>query len=190
MRESPKAIWGAILMCTLVLAGCGSTTASTGKVVPQIPFKSAAISGTSIPTLYTCDGKNIAPPLEWGSVPASTRQLALFVLGIHPVPGTTKFTISVEWTVVGLSPLLHSLTPGHLPHGAYTGLASNGSGRYSLCPAKGTTAQYQFELYALPADVAIPRKFVGEQLLGALDTANKASPTIAQGIFDAAYSRK
>ncbi|TMH25403.1 MAG: YbhB/YbcL family Raf kinase inhibitor-like protein, partial [Betaproteobacteria bacterium] len=33
----------------------------------------------SIPSLYTCEGKDLSPPLAFGGVPAATKSLALIV---------------------------------------------------------------------------------------------------------------
>src|ERR1043165_500797 len=35
--------------------------------------------GQPIPDKYTCTGKNISPPLQWGGAPSATRSLALIV---------------------------------------------------------------------------------------------------------------
>ena len=32
-----------------------------------------------IPSLYTCEGKDISPPLAWSGAPAGTKSLALIV---------------------------------------------------------------------------------------------------------------
>ena len=36
-------------------------------------------ANASIPSLYTCDGSNISPPLNWAGIPAGTQSLALLV---------------------------------------------------------------------------------------------------------------
>ena len=33
----------------------------------------------SIPAAYTCDGRNVSPPLVWSGVPAGTKGLVLIV---------------------------------------------------------------------------------------------------------------
>src|SRR5438034_762874 len=43
-----------------------------------LEVRSAAFAeGGSIPPQYTCDGKNISPPLSWSGVPAAAKSLAL-----------------------------------------------------------------------------------------------------------------
>ena len=191
MRHTPKAILGAVLLSALALTGCGSSSSSADKTrgVPTIPFKSAAIQAKQIPARYTCDGKDISPPLEWGAVPASVQNLALFIVGFTPEPSTKTYKISVEWAVAGLNPALHKLAAGQMPHGAYLGLTTSKRSHYSLCPEKGKTVQYQFELYGQPASLSISPHFAAFTVLNAL--VGRGSPTLAtaHGAFLATYKR-
>ena len=38
---------------------------------------SAFSNGGTIPTVYTCDGQDVAPPLEWSGEPKQTRSFAV-----------------------------------------------------------------------------------------------------------------
>ena len=50
-----------------------------------------------IPEEYTCDGKDLAPPLEWSGAPAGTRSFAIIVDDPDaPDPQAPK-TIWVHW---------------------------------------------------------------------------------------------
>ena len=40
---------------------------------------SAFTNGGEIPSKYTCEGGDLAPPLEWENVPEKTRSLVLIV---------------------------------------------------------------------------------------------------------------
>jgi phosphatidylethanolamine-binding protein (PEBP) family uncharacterized protein len=40
---------------------------------------SAFAHNGSIPKLYTCEGKDISPPLAWSGVPAGAKSLVLIV---------------------------------------------------------------------------------------------------------------
>ena len=43
-------------------------------------IKSSAFDhGGAIPTVYTCEGKDISPPLSWSGVPETARSLALVI---------------------------------------------------------------------------------------------------------------
>jgi phosphatidylethanolamine-binding protein (PEBP) family uncharacterized protein len=192
MRLGAIAGLAAVLLITLALSGCGAgagTTSSPALSVPKIKLKSAAIHGTSIPALYTCDGKNVPPPLEWGPVPPGVGSLVLFVVAILPKSGTDKYTFNIAWAVAGIDPKLHKLESGRLPRGAVVGVASDGKRNYSVCPKKGTEVQYQFELYGLPLGAAVSRTFAALPIFASLETSNRSSPTDAYGALVARYNR-
>jgi phosphatidylethanolamine-binding protein (PEBP) family uncharacterized protein len=188
VRPSHKAIPGGVLLSALLLAGCGSGVA-TGKNPPAFLVRSPVIDGHSLPARYTCDGRNIAPPLEWGTVPPGTGSLVLFVVGLTPKPGTESQAISVEWAVAGLPPELHKLPAGRLPRGAYVGISTDGKRGYSICPPKGQQQIYQFELYGLPPGATLSRDFAGLSVLSGLAPSGSASPATARGGFVATYKR-
>lgn len=186
MRAPTKAIAGALLLPALVLAGCGGGTST----VTRIAFRSTAVRANTMSARYTCDGRNVPPPLEWGAVPARVKHLALFVVGYTPEPATHTNKVSIEWAVAGLNPGLHRLVAGKkLPPGAFLGLNSNGKPGYSICPAKGTLVQYQFELYGLPPSIEIQPRFAAVEVISALTAANSSTPESAYGAFIAAYKR-
>ena len=187
MRRPLKATAGAMLLSALALAGCASSSAP--KAV-TIPFKSPALLDTSLPALYTCDGKNISPPLEWGAVPSATRELAVFMLGLTPNTAKSGFKTSVEWAIAGVNPALHRLAAGELPPGAHIGLTNKGKRQpYSVCPPKGTTKRYQFALYAIPALVTIPARFAAAKVLEVIANPESAETANAGGAFVASYTR-
>ena len=39
--------------------------------------------GGAIPGIYTCDGEDISPPLEWAGIPEAARSLVLILSLIH-----------------------------------------------------------------------------------------------------------
>ena len=39
----------------------------------------AFANGQKIPTKYTCDGKNVSPPLQWSGAPSETRSFVLIL---------------------------------------------------------------------------------------------------------------
>ena len=173
-----------------MLAGCGSADPPSPKPLATIPFESAAFARGAIPAVYTCDGHDISPPVEWGAVPAGTGDLALFVLGLKSEPTTKTYHVSVEWAVAGISPSLHKLAAGRLPPGAYAGVASDGKRRYSICPKKGADEHYVFELYGAPANVAISKGFAGIPVLQALSARGDSTSAVAHGSFLATYTRR
>jgi len=65
---------------------------------------SAFAPNTDIPTLYTCEGSDLSPPLAWTGVPPGTRSLALIVDDPDaPDPAAPKMTW-VHWVLYNLPP--------------------------------------------------------------------------------------
>jgi phosphatidylethanolamine-binding protein (PEBP) family uncharacterized protein len=158
------------------LAGCGSVvspTATSSGVQPLSFGSRAIVGGRQIPAEFTCSGKNITPPVQWANVPSNTSELALFLLELghtqRAAGESLKASVTVKWAVRGIKPTLSGFPAGKLPAGAVTGRA-----RYSICPSKGTTAQYMFRLYALPSPVAVKP---GTSDLALFKQINKASST-------------
>jgi Raf kinase inhibitor-like YbhB/YbcL family protein len=112
----------------------------------------------AIPTVYTCQGKDISVPLAWSGLPAGTRSLALIVDDPDaPDPAAPKMTW-VHWVLYNIPPAATGLPEGvkarSLPAGALEG--SNDWGRTGYggpCPPVGRH-RYFFKLYAL--DVVLP----------------------------------
>jgi phosphatidylethanolamine-binding protein (PEBP) family uncharacterized protein len=117
------------------------------------PAVNRAVPGSvsRLPRLYTCDGQDHWPELNWRGVPPDTAELALFVLGFEPVDGELFF----NWAVAGLDPGLEGVDAGKLPRGAVVGSNGYGETGYSICPNGNET--YVFSLYALPESLS-PRK--------------------------------
>lgn len=192
MRQTPRATTCALLLSALALAGCAKAGSTTTSGTPQkIVFKSPVVSANKLPAQYTCDGRDIWPPLEWGKVPSGTGSLALFVVGYIPEPSTHTYKVSVEWAVAGLLPTLHKIDPGRLPSYAYVGTNSTGKRSYSLCPPKATTVQYQFELYGVPSAYGVASSnFSAVQLLTTLASPTGTTRASAYGAFVAEYTRR
>lgn len=189
MHRSRRVTACALPLLALALAGCGS--ADSGADAPaQIEVHSSAIKGTTLPALFTCDGKNIPPPVEWGAVPAGARELVLLVIGLTPAAEAGSYSASVEWAVAGINPALHRLTPGRLPPGAYVGANSADKHQYSICPKPGVSQRYQFQLYSMPPRLRVAREFVGMSVLGTLNRPNASTSATGQGAFVVTYTRR
>jgi len=176
-----------MLLAALALSGCSSS--STPKSV-TIPFKSPAVVDNALSARYTCDGKNVSPPLEWGKVPSSTKELALFMLALAPIRGTGGYRPTVVWAMAGLNPALHRLAAGEMPPGAHLALTSTGKrAAYTVCPPKNNAITYQFALYAVPASVTVPARFVGTSLLRLIANPESGYQSTVGGAFAATYRR-
>jgi hypothetical protein len=113
----------------------------------------AFAANAAIPSLYTCDGKDISPPLAWSGVPAGTESLALIVDDPDaPDPAAPKMTW-VHWVLYNLHPAAHGLPEAigstALPAGTREGINDWGRTGYGgPCPPIGRH-RYFHKLYAL-----------------------------------------
>ena len=107
-------------------------------------------SGGTIPRLYTCDGRNVSPPLRWTAPPRATRSFGLTVTD-PDAPGGTF----VHWVAWGIPGSARKLAPGARP--MYESKNSAGRPGYTgPCPPAGPAHRYVFRLYALDARVSPP----------------------------------
>lgn len=111
-----------------------------------------------IPALYTCESRDISPPLHWSDLPEGTRSLALIVDDPDaPDPAAPRMTW-VHWVVYNLPPspagLPERATSRDLPQGAREGLNDwKRQGYGGPCPPIGRH-RYFHRLYAL--DTVLP----------------------------------
>lgn len=110
-------------------------------------FSSAFADGGSIPDLYTCQGADVSPSLEWSGEPAGTRSFALIMDDPDAPVGTWD-----HWLLFDIGPQAHNLAQGHKPGSpGICGKNSWGKAAYGgPCPPKGHGPhRYFFRLYAL-----------------------------------------
>ncbi len=113
---------------------------------------------SEIPAVYTCDGKDISPPLRWSGLPKGTRSLVLIVDDPDaPDPAAPKMTW-IHWLLYNLPPDANGLPEGaqrsELRAGTLEGTNSWGRTGYGgPCPPIGRH-RYFFKLYAL--DTVLP----------------------------------
>ena len=107
----------------------------------------------TIPVQYTCDGKDISPPLSWSNVPDEAKSLALIVDDPDaPDPNAPKMTY-VHWVLYNLPPyesgLPEDVKKNDLPEGTLEGTNDwKRTGYGGPCPPIGRH-RYFFKLYAL-----------------------------------------
>lgn len=106
----------------------------------------------AIPRDYTCDGRNLSPPLAWSGVPAGTRSLALIVDDPDAPDPAHPRTTWVHWMLFNIPPDNVALPEGashHLPPGIVQGLNDWQRSDYGgPCPPIGKH-RYFHKLYAL-----------------------------------------
>lgn len=98
-------------------------------------------NGANIPAKYTCEGKDISPPIEIGKIPQDAKSLAL-VVEDPDAPGKTW----IHWVVWNI-PVKREIAEGEIP--GDQGINDFKRNSYGgPCPPSGTH-RYFFKVYAL-----------------------------------------
>ncbi|NMF89294.1 YbhB/YbcL family Raf kinase inhibitor-like protein [Aromatoleum petrolei] len=119
---------------------------------------SAFAHGNAMPATYTCDGRNVSPPLAWRDLPPGTRSLVLIVDDPDaPDPAAPKMTW-VHWVLYNIPATAEGLPEAvattTLPPGTLEGLNDwKRTGYGGPCPPIGRH-RYFHKLYAL--DTVLP----------------------------------
>jgi Raf kinase inhibitor-like YbhB/YbcL family protein len=161
-----------------VLVGCANhqpVTQPPVTVTPkdnrlEIKLTSTAFKeGGPIPRVYTCDGVNISPPLEWSGVPKTAKTLAI-VCDDTDAPGGTW----VHWVLYNLPAdnigLVENLPATEkLAAGGFQGTNdSRKIGYDGPCPPSGTH-RYYFKIYALDSELPLKAGAMKAETLKAME---------------------
>ncbi len=121
---------------------------------PDLNYKALDISSAAfkpnahIPSIYTCDGKNISPPLNIDHIPTEAKSLALIVDDPDARSGTW-----VHWVAWNIPITLE------IPENEITGMEGLNDSKHrhydGPCPPSGTH-RYFFKVYALDAVLDLP----------------------------------
>ena len=113
-------------------------------------------AGEMIPSVYTCDGKDLSPALEWTGAPPGTKSFALISDDPDAPVGTW-----VHWVVWNIPSGVNSLEEDRPKKGSLAGGIRQGTtdfrrlGYGGPCPPSGTH-RYYFRLYALDTLLDLP----------------------------------
>jgi len=130
---------------------------------------SAFKEGAMIPAQYTCDGKDISPPLNWSAVPEGTQSFALICDDPDAPIGTW-----VLWVVYNIPDKVTALPENVPPHKSVMGNILQGMtdfrriGYGGPCPPRGTH-RYYFKIYALDTMLNLPAGATKRELLRAME---------------------
>lgn len=130
-----------------------SSTAFTPSAEPSFPVL--------IPSIYTCDGENVNPPLTISEVPAGVLSLALIVDDPDAPRGDW-----VHWLVWDIDPATTQIAENSVPGTQGTNDFGNAAWG-GPCPPSGTH-RYFFKLYALDSKLELPSTAKKADLLGAM----------------------
>lgn len=166
------------ICCTLIililLSTCQSKNEShyknQGEKQMDIKLKSTAFDeGGMIPRQYTCDGKDISPPLAWESVPDSTKSIALICDDPDAPMGTW-----VHWVLYNLPANINELPENIPPQKILENGAKQGTNDFrnigygGPCPPGGTH-RYYFKIYVLDTVLTLEAGATKTKLLKAME---------------------
>ena len=136
---------------------------STKNKISSLSLTSPAFKQNDfIPTMYTCAGKDISPPLKIEGVPKGTKSLALSMHDPDAPAG-----IWVHWLKWNISPSTIDIAEGVEPHGV-SGKGTNNNTKYmGPCPPSGTH-RYIFTLYALTTELSLHEGSSRDELIHAM----------------------
>lgn len=112
-------------------------------------------ANAEIPAQYTCEGKDVSPPLQWKGAPKNTKSFAIIVDDPDaPDPAAPK-TTWVHWVLVNIPASVSSLSEGaRNPEGSVDGSNDwKATGYRGPCPPIGRH-HYHHKIYAL--DTVLP----------------------------------
>jgi Raf kinase inhibitor-like YbhB/YbcL family protein len=125
--------------------------------------------GEMIPQKYTCDGRDVSPPLAWGGVPAGTKSLALICDDPDAPAGTW-----VHWVLFDLPADTKELSENIPPKKTLESGAKHGINDFrefgygGPCPPGGTH-RYFFRVYALDKETGLNPGATKAQLVRAME---------------------
>lgn len=155
MSPRSLAAWTAVsILCLGLCPRCPgaqeSADGAQGKEVEMVVTSTAFEEGEAIPEVYTCDGRDISPPLSWEGVPGGTRSFGLICDDPDAPMGTW-----VHWVLYNIPADTTALPAGvpagaSLEDGSKQGISDFGRPGYGgPCPPGGKPHRYFFKLYAL-----------------------------------------
>jgi Raf kinase inhibitor-like YbhB/YbcL family protein len=179
----------------LLLPACGRSP-STESILPEDPklntirLQSPAFTGGgTIPKLYTCDGKDVSPPLAWSGVPEVARSLALICEDPDAPRGAwTHWVIfDIPATVKELGEGVPALERVEVTPGGEAALQGKNdfkkTGYGGPCPPSGTH-RYFFRIYSLDTGLGLGSGTTRQDLLRSI-----MGHVLAEGELMGRYAR-
>lgn len=120
----------------------------------------------TLPVLYTCNGKDISPELDWANLPEKTKTLTL-ILSDRDAPNSPFY----HWILYNIPKSVTTLPEGisTLPDDTNVGKNSWNNPQYNgPCPQKQSIHTYFFTLYALDTKLDIKPMADGKAVMTAM----------------------
>jgi Raf kinase inhibitor-like YbhB/YbcL family protein len=138
-----------------LLSGCGllGGLSNTRLSSPESLIVTSPVFGADIrlPTIYTCHGRGLSPPLQWsGAITPAPKSFAIVV-----DDSLAPISPYVYWIVFDLSPNTVAIGQNQLPTGARQAENSAGRAGYDAPCPRGKWHEYRFTVYALNSKVRL-----------------------------------
>jgi Raf kinase inhibitor-like YbhB/YbcL family protein len=159
------------------------------RIVVESP---AMTTGQMMPRDYSPDGRNVSPPLTWGSLPPGTRQLAVICQDHgagNPPPWVHWIIYNIPASAQGLPEGIPIDRSDPMPAGLEG--VTQGNNNWGLAmyrgpaPPAGTVHEYDFTVFALDAELDLPPGLNRAALLAAIE-----GHVLGQGNMVPTYTRQ
>lgn len=179
------------LACVLAAGVMTSAAAQEREPVTFTVTSSAMATGEFMPRDFSPDGRNQSPPIQWSGLPAETRQIAVVCADFgagNPPPWVHWIIYNIPASATGLPQGLPIDPTAPMPAdlaGAVHG--KNGWGRENYrgpAPPGLSIHHYNFEVYALDAELNLPPGLTREEMLVEI-----APHVIGRGVMIPMYRR-
>jgi Raf kinase inhibitor-like YbhB/YbcL family protein len=175
-----------ILVSVFFFFGIGHDAFPAPKGGGKMQITSSAFTeGNMITAKYTCDGRDISPPLEWKDVPDGAKSFALISDDPDAPVGTW-----VHWVIYNIPPNVTKFDENMPREKEFKNGMRQGSndwpkiGYGGPCPPSGTH-RYYFKLYALDTMLGLKPGATKAQLVQAMK-----GHTLAEAQLMGKYSRQ
>ncbi len=155
-------------LCSLAVTAALSVFFSASALAFQLESPSFK-EGEKIPSIHTCDGKNLSPALKWKGAPQKTRGFVL-IMEDPDAPGG----IWTHWVLYVLPPNLNNIPQAFPPISTLANGEMHGFNDFKdlgyggPCPPSGTH-RYFFKLFALDTFLKLSPGMTKEEVLKAIE---------------------
>ncbi len=140
--------------------------------------------GKKIPEEYTCDGKNISPPLEISEVPKEAKSLVLIMEDPDVPKSIREDGMWDHWVVFNIPSEITKIGEGQNPPGKLGINTRNRTSYQGPCPPD-KEHRYFFRLFALDADLNLSPGVSKNHVLEAIK-----NHVLGEAVLMGVYERK